>query len=81
MITAGEAFDFPTLVQEAKAALMPMLDLSGAEREFVRLLHIGELRPEVLYPSGIAERLAHHPHLLWKVENVRKHLAKEAHER
>jgi len=45
--------------------------------EYLAAIHQGELRPELLFPTdaGEAARIAAHPAILWKVQNVRAHLA------
>lgn len=73
MILAGIELDVPSLKASAKRVLAPLLSLTDAEQEFVRRLDAGELAPELLFDAETAERMRLHPHLLWKVHNVRKH--------
>jgi len=74
MLAQDTDLDIPDLKRRAREALTPMLLLNGGQREFVEALAKGELRPELLFEQQIAERLMGHPHLLWKVQNVRRHL-------
>jgi len=62
------------LVQETRAALAAVLPNSDNEREFLdRLLDQGEIEPSLLTSDpAIAERILHHPGLLWKAQNVRE---------
>ena len=66
-----------SLVQECRSALAVVLPFTGAELEFLdRVLDHGEIRPEVLTSDpGMAGRIASHPMLRWKTQNVRQHKA------
>ena len=67
------------LVEQAWATLGPLLSLEAHEEAYLAAINEGELRPELIFPkdSEEASRLAQHPALLWKVANVRAHLARE----
>jgi predicted nucleotidyltransferase component of viral defense system len=67
-----------TLVQEARASLAVVLPFTDAEREFLdRILDHGEIKPEVLTSDpDMASRIASHPMLQWKAQNVRQHKAR-----
>jgi hypothetical protein len=56
----------------------PLVTLDDAEREYIDRVHAGELLPELLFPDDeeLANRLTRYPALLWKIENVRRHLSK-----
>ncbi len=56
----------------------PLVTLDDAEREYIDRVHAGELLPDLLFPSDeeLANRLARYPALLWKIENVKRHLSK-----
>jgi hypothetical protein len=56
------------------------LTLEPHEEEFITAVQRGELLPELLFPDDPkeAERIAAHPAILWKMENVRKYLARPA---
>ncbi|MBV6502377.1 MAG: hypothetical protein AKCLJLPJ_00421 [Fimbriimonadales bacterium] len=73
MIRAGSALDIPSMKKDAKAALAVLFRLTDTQREFIERLHGGALAPELLFGQEDAERLRRHPHLLWKVANVRRH--------
>lgn len=77
MLAPGESFDTAILRGEARRVLRPLLALEPHEKEFVHRLHQGELAPELLFPSETADRLRSHPHLLWKLQNVQKHLKRK----
>jgi len=64
------------LVDKAWTVLAPFLDLQERERRFFEAVQRGELRLGMLFPEEpeVAERLAGHPALLWKIVNVRRHL-------
>jgi len=63
------------LVEETRDLLGRVLPLRDGEREFLdRLNDHGVVSPELLTRDEALQRiLAHHPGLLWKAENVRKH--------
>lgn len=67
------------LVEQAWAILEPLLSLEANEEAYLAAINEGELRPELIFPkdSEEASRLAQHPAILWKVANVRAHLARE----
>lgn len=71
MLAPGTELDRDSLVASAKRALAPLLELEPHHREFIEALDRGELRPELLFPPAVADRLARHPHLLWKAQNRR----------
>ena len=64
----------PELRAAAWKVVAPLLDLTDAEREFTDRLQRGELRPDLIFGAqpDLAARAAHHPGLLWKVENAAK---------
>lgn len=65
------------LVERAWAKVGPLLSLKGHEEAYLTAIDRGELRPELLFPDDAEEaaRLAGHPAILWKLKNVRAHLA------
>lgn len=67
------------LVEQAWAILEPLLSLKEHEKAYLAAINEGELRPELIFPkdSEEASRLAQHPAILWKVANVRAHLARK----
>jgi len=66
------------LKERAWYVVEPLVTLDGAEREYIDRVHAGELSPELLFPDDeeLTKRLARYPALLWKIENVRRHLSK-----
>jgi len=61
------------LSERAWSRVEPFLSLSANEREYVAAIHRGDLRLDLLFPDDAEEaaRLARHPAILWKIENVR----------
>jgi hypothetical protein len=66
------------LVAECRQALAVVLPFNTGEREFLdRLLDRGDIVPELLTgDQDLAQRIAKHPTLGWKAENVRQHKGK-----
>ncbi|MEW8352593.1 MAG: nucleotidyl transferase AbiEii/AbiGii toxin family protein [Candidatus Thiodiazotropha sp.] len=66
------------LKEQAWLVMEPLVTLDEAEREYVDRVHAGELSPELLFPDDeeLADRLARHPVLLWKIENVKRYLSR-----
>jgi predicted nucleotidyltransferase component of viral defense system len=63
------------MVNECRQALSAVLPFTGSEREFLdRILDHGEIKAALLTSDpGMAERIASHPMLQWKVQHVRRH--------
>lgn len=68
------------LVHECRDRVGLVLPLKDHEREFLaRVNKRGEITPELLTDDAeLAARIRQHPHLLWKVKNVRGHNIAEA---
>ncbi len=68
------------LVKQAWAVLSEFMTLRPNEAAYIASIERGELRPELLFPDDpeTAQRIAEHPAILWKVTNVRAHLARRA---
>jgi predicted nucleotidyltransferase component of viral defense system len=66
------------LKEQAWLVLKPLVTLDDEEREYIERVHAGKLSPELLFPDDeeLTIRLRRHPALLWKIENVRRHLSK-----
>ena len=79
-LLAGVLPDRKELSERAWAALGGFLTLEPHEEEFITAVQRGELQPELLFPDDPkeAECIAAHPAILWKMENVRKYLARPA---
>jgi hypothetical protein len=58
--------------------LSRLFPFTEAEREFLdRVLDHGEIRAELLTADeALAGRIAQHPSLAWKAQNVRKHFGR-----
>ena len=72
--------DLETIKQNAKALLSELLQYDHDERRFMdRFLDHGEHEPELLFnDTEQAQRLKHHPAVLWKLQNHRKFLGLES---
>lgn len=70
------------LVEQAWVVLSEFMTLRPNEADYIASIERGELRPELLFPDDpeTAQRLAKHPAILWKVTNVRAHLARSTKE-
>ena len=66
------------LVKQAWAVHSEFMTLRPNEAAYIASIERGELRPELLFPDDpeTAQRMAEHPAILWKVTNVRAHLAR-----
>lgn len=75
MLVADETPGAKYLVERAWAVVGPLLTLEANEKAYLAAVHAGVLRAELLFPDEPAEaaRIASHPAILWKVENVRAH--------
>ena len=62
------------MVEETRAALSVVLPVTAPEREFLdRLLDHSHVEPSRLTDDPeLADRILHHPGLLWKAQNVRE---------
>jgi hypothetical protein len=76
----GEAKLRPeTLVDQSWAAISHLIDLTETEKRYIAAIQRGELFTELLFPDRPedARQAASHPAILWKLVNVRGHLAKQ----
>ncbi|MFP3870817.1 MAG: nucleotidyl transferase AbiEii/AbiGii toxin family protein [Syntrophobacteria bacterium] len=66
------------LIKDAWAVVSDFLTLRPNEADYIASIERGELRPELLFEGDekSAHRVARHPAILWKVTNVRAHLAR-----
>lgn len=66
--------DVGDLLATAWGVVAPLVQLTRDEDEYIAGIHQALLRPELLFPEDIveAERIASHPAIRWKVENVRQ---------
>lgn len=81
MLMTGESPRPRDLVQSAWARVSPLLLLAPNEEAYLTAVQRGEVRSELLFPNDAAEarRLAGHPVILWKAQNVREHLKRSGH--
>lgn len=66
------------LLKRAWATIKELMDLRPNEAAYISAIEGGELRPELLFADDpeSAQCIADHPAILWKITNVRTHLAK-----
>jgi hypothetical protein len=74
-----EMIELTEMKGKVKEALVDTLNYEENERRFMdRFLDDGEYEPELLFDdAGQAQRLKHHPAVLWKLQNHRKFLGLE----
>ena len=79
MLADSASPDAATLIDRSWQVIEPLVRLNAEEAEYVTALGKGELRPELLAPEQpeLASLLAAHPAIRWKVDNVRRHGARE----
>ncbi len=75
MLLEGQRPTARELLDASWPLVEPFLDLTEAERAYVDLLQQGKLQPELLFPEDedLAEKVRHHPVLLWKAHNAAQH--------
>ena len=66
------------LIERSWAIIYPFMMLSDKEAKYIASIQHGELYPELLFMDDPEEgkRMALHPAILWKLVNVRDHLAR-----
>jgi len=76
MLITGEVPDRSDLVRDSWALAARFVALTPNEEGYIAAVGRGDLPLDTLFPDSSEEaaRLAQHPALLWKIENVRKHL-------
>jgi len=78
-VLIGQAMLQPDdLVERSWTVVSPFLLTSDNEARYIASIQGGELDPEFLFPDDPEEarRMAAHPAILWKLINVRDHLAR-----
>lgn len=77
---AGDAPVRLELIERAWHAIDEFLKLESDEAAYVTAVAHGELKPELLFPDNLEEagRVAAHPAILWKLQNVKNYLARPA---
>lgn len=65
-------------VERSWTVISPFLLMTDNEARYIASIQVGELDPELLFPNDQEEarRIAAHPAILWKLVNVRDHLAR-----
>jgi len=78
MLASAKAKAAGDLVRRSWAVVGPLVNLTDREQEFHAAIGRGDLRLELLFDSRSedAAALSTHPALLWKLMNVRQHVAK-----
>jgi predicted nucleotidyltransferase component of viral defense system len=73
MLSAAVTLRPDELAELAWSRVGPLISLEAHEEEYITAIHRGDLRLDLLFPDDAAEsaRLALHPAILWKLENVR----------
>jgi hypothetical protein len=68
------------LIERAWNAIDKFLKLESDEAAYGAAVAQGELKPELLFPDNLEEagRVAAHPAILWKLQNVKNYLARPA---
>lgn len=74
MLALSENPEANELLDRAWSAVEGLLKPDDAEKEFIDLVQLGELRPELLFGDDhiLAESVRRHPAILWKIENARR---------
>ena len=77
LLKAGDRPTPAEMLAATKPLLESVLDHSR-ERAYLAAIAEGKYRPELLFPerADILQRIREHPALLWKADNVARHLAK-----
>ena len=70
------------LIEKAWAVVNKFFDLSAEEKDYVESASHGDLRTELLFPSDVQEamRIAAHPAIQRKINNVIAHTVKSSRE-
>jgi len=73
MLSNFVAVSADELGKRAWEKVEPLLNLRPNENKYIAAIHEGDLRLDLLFPDDgeEAQRLAYHPAILWKIENVR----------
>ena len=79
MLAVGALPRADEMAEQAWAVLSGFMTLRANESAYIASIERGELRPELLFRDDLkaAQRIAEHPEILWKVTNVRAHLARD----
>lgn len=83
MLVFAEPVRPSDLIDKAWSVMQQFLPLEPHEEEYVAGIMRGELLPHLLFSPGSkdAKTIGEHPAILWKLQNVRNHLAKQSEKR
>jgi hypothetical protein len=78
MLPAAVTIRANELGEQAWSRVEPLLSLRANEKEYIVAIHRGDIMLDLLFPDDAEEaaRLARHPAILWKIENVRAYRAR-----
>jgi len=73
MLSKNDPTAVEVIIDQAVGVLDSILVLEDHEREYITRVHKGNLELSLLFPEdkAIASRLAKHPAIAWKIQNVR----------
>jgi hypothetical protein len=77
LLRANDRPTAPEMLKAVSPLLATVLDLKR-EAEYLEAMAAGHYRPELLFPGEavIVGRIRQHPALLWKADNVARHLSR-----
>jgi predicted nucleotidyltransferase component of viral defense system len=77
LLRANDRPTAPEMLKAVSPLLATVLD-HKREAEYLEAMAAGHYRPELLFPgeAAIVERIQRHPALLWKADNVARHLSR-----
>jgi predicted nucleotidyltransferase component of viral defense system len=83
MLAFAEPVRPSDLIDKVWSVMQQFLPLEPHEEEYVAGIMRGELLPHLLFSPGSkdAKTIGEHPAILWKLQNVRNHLAKQSEKR
>jgi predicted nucleotidyltransferase component of viral defense system len=79
LLRADDRPTAPEMLQVVSPLLAAVLD-HDREAPYLEAMAAGHYQPELLFPEhpGIVERIRQHPALLWKAQNVARHLSQSS---
>jgi predicted nucleotidyltransferase component of viral defense system len=78
LLVGNPTIECRKVASTAWSIVKPFLELKREERDYLKYIEKGEIRPECLSLRSRreADSIRRHPAILWKTANVREHLAK-----
>ena len=78
MLASAVKPDSRALLEKAWTRAVSLVSIQAHEEEYVKAVHHGELRLELLFAGDAVEvaRLSQHPAIQWKIKNARSHRLK-----